>query len=212
LNPLLRRRLLRTGALGAFAVGASSAFVLWEHLGREEPPEVLRLSGPVPQFSLPALRGAPMRDATTGDAPVGDATMGDATMGDTKMAGGEGFGSSDLARQPRPVLINFFASWCGPCAREAPVLLALRDQGVTIWGVAYKDKPDAARAFLQQHGNPYARVARDDSGSAGAEFGLLGVPESFLIDPLGIVRWHWTGGLSEDTVRRSLAPRLKAVS
>jgi cytochrome c biogenesis protein CcmG, thiol:disulfide interchange protein DsbE len=201
-NPLLRRRLLRTGALGAFAVGASSAFVLWEDPGREEPPEVLRLSSPVPQFSLPALRGA----------AVGGAPVGDVTVGDTEAAGGEGFGSGDLAGQPKPVLINFFASWCAPCAREAPVLLALRDQGVTIWGVAYKDKPDAARAFLQQHGNPYARVARDDSGSAGAEFGLLGVPESFLIDPLGIVRWHWTGGLSEDTVRRSLAPRLKAVS
>ena len=182
MNPLLRRRLLRTGALGAFAMSASSAFVLWENFGRSEPPEVLRLSSPVPQFSLPAL---------------GD---------------GEGFGSGDLARQPKPVLINFFASWCGPCAQEAPVLLALREQGLTIWGVAYKDRPDATRAFLQQHGDPYARVARDDSGAAGREFGLFGVPESFLVDPLGVVRWHWTGGLSEDTVRRSLSPRLKAVS
>jgi cytochrome c biogenesis protein CcmG/thiol:disulfide interchange protein DsbE len=106
------------------------------------------------------------------------------------------------------VLLNFFASWCLPCAQEAPVLARLRQGGATIWGIAYRDKPDAAAAFLQRHGDPFARVALDDAGAAGIAFDVSGVPETYLVDPRGIVRWSWAGGLSVDIANRSLIPLL----
>ncbi len=89
-----------------------------------------------------------------------------------------------------------------PCVEEAPTLAALKQQGVPIWGIAYKDKPDATAGFLDQHGDPYVRVARDEPGTVGIDFGLYGVPESYLVDASGIVRWRWAGGLS----RRHRAP------
>ncbi len=80
------------------------------------------------------------------------------------------------------MLLNFFASWCLPCVQEAPVLMALKQRGLPIWGVAYKDKPEPAAAFLQQNGNPYQRVAVDQPGRAAIDFGLYGVPETYLVD------------------------------
>lgn len=88
---------------------------------------------------------------------------------------------------------------------------ALKQQGVLVWGIAYKDSVEATGEFLRNGGDPYARVARDEAGTAGSEFGLYGVPETFLIDRSGTVRWYWAGGLSDDVVRRSLAPLLQSV-
>lgn len=122
-----------------------------------------------------------------------------------------GFSSADVIAAGRPVLLNFFASWCIPCAEEAPVMRALKQQGVLVWGIAYKDSVEATGEFLRNGGDPYARVARDEAGTAGSEFGLYGVPETFLIDRSGTVRWYWAGGLSDDVVRRSLAPLLQSV-
>lgn len=121
----------------------------------------------------------------------------------------QGFSSADIIAAGRPALLNFFASWCMPCAQEAPVLRALKQQGVQVWGIAYKDAPAATSEFLQNAGNPYARVARDEHGTIGAVFGLIGVPESFMVDTSGIVRWHWAGGLSDQVVRRSVQPLLQ---
>ena len=100
----------------------------------------------------------------------------------------------------KPVLVNFFASWCIPCVQEAPVLMGLKQQGVPIWGIAYKDTAEAAAGFLVRHGDPYARLARDEPGRVAIDFGLYGVPETYLIDRAGIVRWRWAGGLSDDVV------------
>ena len=110
-----------------------------------------------------------------------------------------------------PVLINFFASWCIPCVQEAPVLMALKQQGTPIWGIAYKDKTDATTEFLQQNGDPYTRIARDEPGSVAIDFGVYGVPETYLVDKSGVVRWRWAGGMSEDVVRESLAPLLRSL-
>jgi cytochrome c biogenesis protein CcmG/thiol:disulfide interchange protein DsbE len=125
---------------------------------------------------------------------------------------GEGFSSADVTAAGRPVLLNFFASWCMPCAQEVPVLRSLKQQGVAVWGIAYRDAPAATSEFLQNGGNPYAHVARDEEGTAGSAFGLNGVPETFMVDTSGIVRGHWAGGLSEEVVRRSVEPLLQRLA
>ncbi len=108
------------------------------------------------------------------------------------------------------VLVNFFASWCAPCRAEHPVLLRLaREEGTALLGIAYKNKPEEARAFLLELGNPYARVGMDENGRAGIEFGLYGVPETFVIDKNGIIRFREAGPLTaallEETLLRLIA-------
>ena len=87
--------------------------------------------------------------------------------------------------------------------------MKLRQRGLPIWGVVYKDKPDAAAAFLKRNGNPYRRVAVDQPGRVAIDFGLYGVPETYLVDKHGILRWRWAGGLSANVVRDWLNPLLK---
>ena len=84
-----------------------------------------------------------------------------------------------------PTLVNFFASWCAPCAEEAPALMALKAEGVQIIGVAWEDDPDKTRAFLQRFGNPYSVIFVDRDGRAGIDFGVSGVPETYLISATG---------------------------
>ena len=124
----------------------------------------------------------------------------------------QGFSSADVTAPGRALLLNFFASWCGPCVQEAPVLMTLKRQGVPIWGIAYQDDTAATGEFLRQNGDPYTRIARDEPGQMGIDFGLYGVPETYLIDRSGFVRWRWAGGLSEDIVRQSLAPLLRSLA
>jgi cytochrome c biogenesis protein CcmG/thiol:disulfide interchange protein DsbE len=123
------------------------------------------------------------------------------------LPGDPGFADTDLAG--KPILVNFFASWCVPCVEEAAVLLSLRQSGVPIYGIAYKDKPVATARFLAQHGNPYARVARDEPGRVAIDWGVTGVPENYLIDKDGIVRWRWVGPLTPETVTGELQPLLR---
>ncbi len=109
----------------------------------------------------------------------------------------------------RPILVNFFASWCVPCVEETPVLLDLKQGGVTLIGIAYKDKPRATAAFLARHGDPYARVSADAPGTVAIDWGVSGVPETYLVDPRGIVRWHYALPLTESVVADELAPLLR---
>jgi len=95
-----------------------------------------------------------------------------------------------LQRQTKPILINFFASWCIPCLTEMGVLQQLSSH-INIWGIAYKDKPEAVSGFLERNGNPYQKIGQDTEGNIGIEWGLSGVPESFLIMPGGIIKWHY---------------------
>jgi cytochrome c biogenesis protein CcmG, thiol:disulfide interchange protein DsbE len=80
-----------------------------------------------------------------------------------------------------PTLVNFFASWCAPCAQEAPALAALKAQGVRIVGVAWKDDPANTQGFLARYGDPYAARFADRDGRAGIDFGVSGVPETYVI-------------------------------
>lgn len=107
--------------------------------------------------------------------------------------------------QPAPVLVNFFASWCAPCEVEHPVLVALKAQGVRIVGVAYKDAPENTKAFLGRLGDPFAERLVDRNGRAGIEFGVTGVPETYLVGADGVIIAKHTGPLTAQSADALLA-------
>ncbi len=125
----------------------------------------------------------------------------------------EGAAAVSLAAlKGQPVAINFFASWCLPCRAEHPMLGKIAaEYGIKVIGIAYKDKPDAARGYLADLGNPYAAVGQDESGRGGIEFGITGVPETYIVDRDGIVRYRLPGPISPENLDAQLAPAIKAV-
>ena len=97
-----------------------------------------------------------------------------------------------------PMLVNFFASWCAPCEVEHPQLMALKAQGVKVVGIAYKDAPANTNAFLTRLGDPFAERLVDRDGRAGLEFGVTGVPETYLVGTDGVIIAKHTGPLTPD--------------
>ncbi|MGA1022606.1 MAG: DsbE family thiol:disulfide interchange protein [Candidatus Puniceispirillaceae bacterium] len=111
------------------------------------------------------------------------------------------------AYRGQPLLVNFFASWCAPCRAEAPALEHLSNQ-ISIIGIAYKDRPQDTQKFLQQYGNPFVAIGRDDDGRAGMAWGVYGVPETYLIDPSGQIKWRHAGPLTRDVITSQLMQKL----
>jgi cytochrome c biogenesis protein CcmG/thiol:disulfide interchange protein DsbE len=110
------------------------------------------------------------------------------------------------------VMINFFASWCIPCRTEHPLLMRLSaDLKAPLYGIDYKDKPEDAGRFLQQLGDPYGRVGADHDGRVGIDFGVYGVPETYIIDKAGRIRLRHVGPLTPEDVAREIAPLVKAL-
>lgn len=105
-------------------------------------------------------------------------------------------------------LVNFWASWCAPCRVEHPQLVALADEGVTIYGVNYKDEDAKAVAFLNELGNPYEGIMADGSGRTGLEWGLYGVPETFVVDGDGIVVKRFAGPITAEILERIIRPAM----
>ena len=141
---------------------------------------------PVPEFTLPPLEGL---TADGKDVP--------------------GFASSDLA-QGETTLVNVFASWCLECQEEHPLLVELAKQpGIRLFGIDYKDDAASARRFLGRYGNPYSRVGADASGRTSIDFGVYGVPETYVITPDGKIAYRLVGPLTEQTIRDKLLPLLK---
>jgi cytochrome c biogenesis protein CcmG/thiol:disulfide interchange protein DsbE len=119
--------------------------------------------------------------------------------------------TSDLLKTGKPVLLNFFASWCTPCLAEHPLLLRLKErEGVTIVGIAWKNKPEEARAWLKRLGDPFTDVGTDYEGKLSLDWGLSGVPETYLIDASGIVRLHYHAPITERDLKDTILPLLKA--
>ena len=110
-----------------------------------------------------------------------------------------GLNSSTLA-SGKPRLLNIFASWCVPCVGEAPVLEQLRRRGVEIDAIAVRDTPGAITAFLNQHGDPYARIGSDSQSQAQIALGSSGVPETFVVDGKGVIRRQYIGPLTPANV------------
>ena len=130
---------------------------------------------PVPEFALPA--GVPGRD---------------------------GLASADLAAG-EPRIVNVFASWCIPCIAEAPQLLELKKRGIPIDAIAIRDRPEDVAAFLAKWGDPYQRIAADKDSRVQMAFGSLGVPETFIVDGEGIIRYYHFGPINPPDVPEIVA-------
>lgn len=118
------------------------------------------------------------------------------------------FTDADL-RDGKVKLVNFWASWCAPCRAEHPNLALLASEGVAIFGVNYKDKPEAAQGFLAELGNPYARLGADASGRMGIDWGLYGVPETFVIDGEGKVVLRFPGPVTQRVLESDIRPAME---
>ena len=103
-----------------------------------------------------------------------------------------GLSRADLSNG-RPHLVNIFASWCVPCAVEAPMLAELKRAGVDVVGIAIRDRPDDLALFLKRNGNPFSRIGADDNSHIQFELGSSGVPESVVIDGKGVIRYQHIG-------------------
>ena len=110
----------------------------------------------------------------------------------------------------RPALVNVFGSWCGPCREEHPLLMDLsRDGRFRLVAINQKDTPAQARQFLADLGNPYAAIGADASGRASIDWGVYGVPETFLVGSDGTILWKQTGPFTPEAVRDGLYPALE---
>lgn len=118
-----------------------------------------------------------------------------------------GFSRADLATG-EVTLVNVFGSWCGPCRDEHPLLVSLAKSGQRMVGLNYKDSPENARRFLGGLGNPYSRVGVDPNGRAAIEWGVYGVPETFVVDGKGRIAFKHVGPLTEESVRLKLLPAI----
>jgi cytochrome c biogenesis protein CcmG/thiol:disulfide interchange protein DsbE len=137
---------------------------------------------PVPQFTLPAVEGL--------DVP--------------------GFGSAALSGEP--TVVNVFASWCIPCRDEHPLLEAIKaETGVKLFGINHSDAPENAVAFLAELGNPYDAVGADRDRRVSIDWGVYGVPETFLVDAKGVIVYKHVGPLTPEAIENELLPAIAAL-
>ena len=119
-----------------------------------------------------------------------------------------------LAERSEPgevTVVNFWASWCAPCLQEHPQLIALKEQpAVRLYGINYKDQAGNARRFLGRYGNPFSAVGVDSDGRAGIEWGVIAVPETFVVDGRGVIVYKHTGPISPETLQSAVIPAIRA--
>jgi cytochrome c biogenesis protein CcmG/thiol:disulfide interchange protein DsbE len=109
-------------------------------------------------------------------------------------------------------LLNVWASWCVACLQEHPLLVEFSRSGsVPIYGLNYKDKPDAAAAWLGKHGNPYTLSIVDADGRVGIDYGVYGVPETFVIDKQGVIRYKHIGPVTPEVLNDKIIPLVRAL-
>jgi len=118
--------------------------------------------------------------------------------------------TDDTLREDGIKMVNFWASWCGPCRAEHPNLMKLAEGGLQIYGVNYKDNPENAAQFLAGLGDPFTAILSDSKGRNGIEWGITGVPESLLIDGNGIILWHYRGPITQSIIDKQIQPVLDA--
>lgn len=117
----------------------------------------------------------------------------------------EGFATADLRGQVS--IVNVWASWCVPCRVEMPLLVELAETGaVPVFGINYKDAPEAARAFLDELGNPYTRIGADRNGRVAIDWGVYGLPETFVIDAEGRIAYKHVGPFDRRALEEELLP------
>jgi cytochrome c biogenesis protein CcmG/thiol:disulfide interchange protein DsbE len=119
-----------------------------------------------------------------------------------------GLASTDL-KKGDITLVNVWASWCVPCRTEHPLLMELaRREDLRVVGINYKDDPENARRFLITLGVPFAAVGSDPNGRAAVDWGVYGVPESFLVDGEGVIRLKWIGPLTGEVIENEIIPKI----
>lgn len=164
------------------AVFVALAAGLYVALAPDRNPQVLPsalIDKPVPAFSLPPVEGRSL-----------------------------GLASADLGGEV--VLVNVFASWCGPCLVEHPLLMELAAQGVVaVHGINYKDRPENAARWLTRHGDPYRRTGADLDGRVSIDWGVYGVPETFVVDREGRIRYKHVGPLQRDDLEQKILPLIR---
>lgn len=185
-GPNQRRRVLF--ALIPLAAFLALAALFYFRLGADTQRLPSALIGrPAPQFALPELPGVNLPAFTDADLRRGTVTV-----------------------------VNIFASWCGPCRDEHPYLMklaadeSLKAKGVRLAGLAYKDEPGQSLQFLKSLGNPYGLIGMDRSGRTGVEWGVYGVPETFVVKGDGTIAYKYVGPISEQGLRDRLIPAIEA--
>jgi len=177
----MRRQLLYL--IPAVIFGVIAGNFLWGLISGHDPraiPSVM-IDRPVPEFDLGPIDGMAGPGLKTADLSNGQVT-----------------------------LVNFFASWCVPCRAEHALLIELvKFDGVRLVGINYKNEAEEARAWLAELGNPYAAIGADTSGRYGLEWGVYGLPEPFVIDQQGRIRYRHVGQLDTDALKRTLRPLLR---
>jgi cytochrome c biogenesis protein CcmG/thiol:disulfide interchange protein DsbE len=145
-------------------------------------PSVL-INKPVPAFTLSPIEGLDLPGLADGDLKKGEVT-----------------------------LVNVWASWCVPCREEHPLLMELASRGdVRVVGINYKDDPENARRFLVTLGIPFTAVGADPNGRAAVDWGVYGVPESFLVDGTGTIRMKWIGPLNREALTKQIIPKIEEI-
>jgi len=120
---------------------------------------------------------------------------------------------TDAAITGKLTLVNVFASWCVPCRQEHPMLKELsKDKRLTIVGINYKDKADNAVRFLGELGNPYAAIGIDPNGRAAIDWGVYGIPETYLVGPDGTILYKKVGPIDVTTYERELIPAIESAA
>ena len=125
------------------------------------------------------------------------------------LPGRPGLADADF-KTGRPVLLNIFASWCVPCAAEAPQLMALKRAGATIHAIAIRDTGEAVGGFLRRNGDPFGKVGFDDRSRVQLALGSSGVPETFIVDGKGVIRYQHIGDIRPEQVATILSQLEKA--
>ena len=110
------------------------------------------------------------------------------------------------------VVLDVFASWCVPCLAEHPLITELAEAGTRVYGINHRDTADDAITWLRRHGNPYAAIGFDADARASLEWGVTGVPETFIIDRDGTIAYKHTGPLTRDVLERRIVPKLREVA
>lgn len=119
-------------------------------------------------------------------------------------------GLSSAGFEGRVTLVNVWGSWCVPCRQEHPILMELsRDDRVVLASINYKDKPENARRFLGELGNPFDAIGVDSNGRTAIDWGVYGVPETFLVGADGTIRYKHVGPLTPHSVRTALLPQIE---
>lgn len=118
-----------------------------------------------------------------------------------------GFATSDL--NGKVSIVNVFASWCIPCLAEHPQITKLAEQGIPVYGINHRDMPEAAAKWLRRHGNPYIAVGADADARASLDWGVTGVPETFIIDANGVIIYKHVGPVTQDALNIKLLPKLR---